>query len=100
MKRSSVPAPMLSIITGLLAFGAATAPNATICTYTPMATITMGARTAAVIAVDLNKDNILDIVATNQSDGTISVALGEGGGRFKRAISYPTSTVGPYQTAA
>jgi hypothetical protein len=65
-----------------------------------MATIATGARTAAVIALDLNRDGILDIVATNQADGTVSVALGEGGGKFKAASSYPTSTVGPYETAA
>lgn len=73
---------------------------AKVCEYTPLANIATGARTAAVIALDLNKDKVLDIVATNQTAGTISVALGKKGGSFDAASTYSTSTVGPYETAA
>jgi hypothetical protein len=65
-----------------------------------MTEIVSGARTAAVIALDLNKDKRLDIVATNQAEGSITVALGAPGGQFKAPITYKTSTVGPYETAA
>lgn len=68
--------------------------------FTVMAELRTGARTAAVIALDLNKDQRPDIVATNQGDGTISVVLNSGGGRFKEPRSYATSVVGPYETAA
>ncbi|MGC3982909.1 MAG: VCBS repeat-containing protein [Steroidobacteraceae bacterium] len=70
------------------------------CEYTPLANIATGARTAGVIALDLNKDKVLDIVATNQAGGSVSVALGKKGGSFGTATTYPTSTVGPYETAA
>ena len=83
----------------VIVLAAANLPAAT-CSYAPLTTIATGARTAAVIALDLNKDRILDIVATNQADGTLSVALGEKGGKFKAPAVYPTSTVGPYETAA
>jgi FG-GAP-like repeat len=68
--------------------------------YIPMATIDTGHRTVSVIASDLNQDKILDIIATNQGDGTVSVALGKRGGRFGPAVHYPTGTKGPYETVA
>ncbi|MGC3982910.1 MAG: VCBS repeat-containing protein [Steroidobacteraceae bacterium] len=76
------------------------AAAAATCSYTQSATITSGARSAAIIAVDLNKDKILDIVTTAQGDGTISVALGQKGGKFAAPTTYKTSTVGPYETVA
>lgn len=74
------------------------------CEYTQAATLPAGARSAAVIALDLNKDKLLDIVTSNQGDGTVSVALGQKdnqkGVKFGATASYATSTVGPYETTA
>lgn len=73
---------------------------ATTCSYTQSASIASGSRSAAIIAVDLNKDKILDIVTTAQGDGSLSVALGKKGGQFGAPAVYHTSTVGPYETVA
>lgn len=92
--------PAHFLLTSLADVAAWAQPSAGILQFSEMAEVRTGARTAAVIAVDLNADKIPDIVATNQGDGTISVALGLGRGTFKAAASYPTGIVGPYETAA
>lgn len=73
------------------------------CTYSPLADIPAGNRTAHVLAVDLNRDGLPDIVGTNQggmSPGTISVALNQGQGRFAETVTYTMGEVGPYETTA
>jgi hypothetical protein len=73
------------------------------CTYSQMASITAGNRTAHVVAVDLNKDGVPDIVGSNQGGtdkGTITVALSTGKGKFGAPVNYTLGDVGPYETAA
>lgn len=96
--KSNKTAILSVMISSCLYAGHASA--AKVCEYTSMANIATGARTAAVIALDLNKDKLLDIVATNQAAGTINVALAKKGGGFNEASTYRSSTVGPYETAA
>jgi hypothetical protein len=43
----------------------------------------------ALAAADVNKDGKLDLIAVNQSDITVSVALGNGDGTFKTPTTYP-----------
>lgn len=59
-----------------------------------------GARTANVLATDLNRDSLLDIVGINQGNGSLGVALGTSGGGLGSVTSYSTSTVGPYEAVA
>lgn len=75
------------------------------CSYQQMATIPSGNRTAHVLAVDLNKDGIPDIVGANHggmalTKGTISVVLNTGKGSFAPVVSYTLGNAGPYETTA
>ena len=49
----------------------------------------LGSGTNAVVAVDLNRDGKLDLVAVNMFLGTVSVTLGNGDGTFHPAVNYP-----------
>jgi len=58
-----------------------------------------------VLAVDLNKDGIPDLVAVNQggqslNKGTVTVSLGKGKGEFAPARNYTLGNVGPYDVVA
>lgn len=73
------------------------------CTYTRMATITAQNSTAHVLAVDLNKDGLMDVVGANHTGmelikGTISVALATAKGKFGPATNYTLGEAGPYET--
>lgn len=46
------------------------------------ADLTVGAEPHTVIAVDVNKDNHLDLAVTNRTDGTVKIFLGNGAGAF------------------
>lgn len=75
------------------------------CTYTELARIAAQDRTAHVLAVDLNKDGVPDVVGTNHTGmaltkGTITVALGTGGGKFGTSRMYTLGDAGPYETTA
>ncbi|MFT3905983.1 MAG: VCBS repeat-containing protein [Steroidobacteraceae bacterium] len=50
-------------------------------------------------AADLNLDGWPDLVAANQGEATLSVALASGSGAFHSATSYAVSTAGPYDVA-
>lgn len=73
------------------------------CTYRKIADIPAGNRTAHVIAPDLNRDGVPDIVGSNQggmNKGTITVALGTGNGSFAAPVNYTLGEIGPYETNA
>lgn len=75
------------------------------CTYTELARIAARDRTAHVLAVDLNRDGVPDVVGTNHTGmaltkGTITVALGTGSGKFEAPKTYTLGDAGPYETTA
>lgn len=89
---------------GLIGFGACACATEA-CTYHRMTAITSGSRTAHVLAVDLNKDGMPDIVGANHggmavTKGTISVVLGTGKGGFAPVSLYTLGNAGPYETTA
>ncbi len=45
-------------------------------------TVTVGKEPHTVVSADFNKDGHLDLAVTNRTDGTVSVLLGNGTGRF------------------
>jgi hypothetical protein len=53
----------------------------------------------AIIAVDLNGDQRLDLVVANDGDQTFSVLLGNGDGSFRSPAGYPVSVVSPPPTS-
>ena len=55
--------------------------------------LTVGQEPHTVIAVDVNHDGHLDLAATNRTDGTVSVLLGDGHGNF--TLSSTTSVLSP-----
>ncbi|MFT3907395.1 MAG: VCBS repeat-containing protein [Steroidobacteraceae bacterium] len=99
----------LTALTGLMsiclpALGAG-AQTATTCSYSPLVSIPSGSRSVHVLALDLNKDGVPDIVAANQGGmslekGTITVVLGKGKGQFAAPVQYTLGNAGPYETAA
>jgi hypothetical protein len=56
-------------------------------------TVTVGKEPHTVISADFNKDGHLDLAVTNRTDGTVSVLLGNGTGRF--AVDSTFSVVVP-----
>lgn len=48
----------------------------------------------SVVAVDVNGDGKLDLVATNQADNTVTVLLGNGDGTFQNGVLYPACNFG------
>src|SRR4029079_14329342 len=49
----------------------------------------MDSHSTAVAAADLNRDGYVDLVLTGSS--SLDIALGESGGMFRDAVSYPVS---------
>ena len=66
-------------------------------TFAPAASQPSGSRPVAILAADLNQDGIADLVAANQSIGTVSVFMGHGAagvgdGTFLPGVSYASGT--------
>ncbi|MFO0929315.1 MAG: FG-GAP-like repeat-containing protein [Gemmataceae bacterium] len=59
----------------------------------------MGSETVAVLAADLDRDGILDLVAANRGDDTLSILLGKGDGTFNSPLTLPTGR-NPYAVVA
>ncbi|RIL07861.1 MAG: hypothetical protein DCC75_09650 [Proteobacteria bacterium] len=57
-------------------------------TYGSAASHTVGAAPSGIKSGDFNNDGILDLVTSNQTDGTITVALGNGDGSLLASISF------------
>jgi hypothetical protein len=58
----------------------------------------VGKEPSSVVAADINKDGIPDLITANQSDNTVSVLLGNGDGTFKPQVSFPVGAE-PYAVA-
>lgn len=69
-----------SIITVLLGNGDGT--------FQPGVTYPVDKTPVSLVAVDFNKDGILDLAAANWCSGDISVLLGNGDGTFRSAVNY------------
>lgn len=50
-----------------------------------------GSGTSDVVAVDINGDSIIDLLAANHGESSVSVLLGQGGGQFASAVNYSMS---------
>ncbi|WP_080579286.1 beta strand repeat-containing protein [Sinorhizobium fredii] len=50
-----------------------------------------GSGTSDVVAVDINSDSIIDLLAANHGGSSVSVLLGQGGGQFASAVNYSMS---------
>jgi hypothetical protein len=59
----------------------------------------VGNGASAVVIADLNGDGKPDLAVTNNTDGTVSVLLGTGGGAFGAPVTYATRLT-PYSVAA
>ena len=51
--------------------------------------IKVGRAPGSVEAADFNKDGILDLAIASESDNTVTILLGAGGGRFREATGSP-----------
>lgn len=49
--------------------------------------IEVGAAPGSVLPLDVNEDQVLDLVVANNGDGTITILLGDGAGRFPQRIT-------------
>ena len=61
-------------------------------TFATQVTYPAGNNTNSLAVADLNNDGVPDIVATNQTDSTVSVLIGNGDGTFKGVVPYATAT--------
>jgi len=55
----------------------------------------VGKGTNAILILDLNGDDKLDLVVSNDADNTLSTLLGNGDGSFQPAMTFPTPGLGP-----
>lgn len=71
---------------------------ATACSFVPTATSpAVGNGPRAIATADMNADGFLDLIVANNSDGSVSVLLGDGTGAFTPVVpapNYPAFTTG------
>ena len=77
----------------LLALGAALLPGVALAaSFQPPISYSVGSGPQDVLAVDLNRDGVLDLVTADTDADQLSVLLGDGSGGFGPATAFPTGT--------
>ena len=88
-----VPRPLAALGLLLATAGATHAQTPTFAPATPYAT--GGGSTYSVAVADVNGDGRPDLLATNNSNNTVGVLLGNGNGTFQAATTYGSGGSGP-----
>src|SRR6185369_1929309 len=65
-------------------------------TFSPSTQLVVGGNPRSVALVELNADGLLDIVALNAGNNTVSVLLGTVGGGFAGPVNFATGGSDPY----
>lgn len=89
----------VTVRTGALSRAAAITFTTRTCSYSAAKTFTVGNGPTGVSLIDVNRDAILDMISSNQTDGTMSVLLGTGSGNFSARVVAPGSISNPYSSA-